>query len=113
MIGAPSCMIMSDSCVGLTLSDELNCLVLRGPVPLQEVSEVLAKARQAAAAAAAVAVDLSEVEHLHAGCVQVLLALRLELETHGRTFRLRGCSDAARRALRLGGLAQWLTEGDA
>jgi anti-anti-sigma regulatory factor len=94
-------------------ADELERLVLRGAVPLQEVNELLSGACRAAESAHGVVVDLTEAEHLHAACIQVLLALRIDVESKQRTFRLQGISDAARRALTLAGLTQWLTEGEA
>jgi anti-anti-sigma regulatory factor len=101
---------MSDTLARLVASAGEQHLVLTGGFSLQDVSDVLTLARTAAEGSGNVVVELQDAGHLHLGCVQVLVALRRELEQRGRSFRVEGTSEAAARALNLAGLP-WLKEG--
>jgi ABC-type transporter Mla MlaB component len=101
---------MSDDQVAAVVGETSSRLVLRGALSLAEVTHVLTAARRLASEAAPVSVELGEVQHLHAACVQVLLALRLKVEGQERSFALGSMSDGARRALTLAGLEQWVKE---
>jgi ABC-type transporter Mla MlaB component len=103
---------MSDAQVAAVVGDESSRLVLKGAMSLAEVSTVLTAARQLASETAPVSVELGEVAHLHAACVQVLLALRLKVEGQQRSFAIGSLSDGARRALTLAGLEQWVKESE-
>ncbi|MEY4577866.1 MAG: hypothetical protein RL701_2569 [Pseudomonadota bacterium] len=85
-------------------------LLIRGPVRLGEVPQLLEHARTVSARALAVEVDLSEAEHLHTAAWQVLMALAQAAEKQQQTFRTIGASDNHRTMLNFLELGHWLPD---
>ncbi len=99
---------MSDVCELAQVASTTH-LVLRGAPSLPDLEGILDVARAAVARETALVVDLTQVRHLHAGCVQILIALRRSVEARGLEFSVR-TSDGAGRALALAGLVAWCGE---
>ncbi len=87
-------------------------LVLRGSLALGDAEALLEKARLAAAGGKAVAIDLSEANHVHTSCLQILAALEKDLVLRGRLFEVVSPSENASRLLSLAGLGRWLVEAE-
>ena len=85
-------------------------LLVRGSLGLSDAALLLGHARLALAGKQDVAVELSQAAHLHAGCVQVLLALERSLVQCGRRFGVERPSAYTTELLKLAGLARWLEE---
>ncbi|MET0389274.1 MAG: STAS domain-containing protein [Polyangiales bacterium] len=83
-------------------------LLIRGPVRLGEVPDLLEHARAASARGMAVELDLSEAEHLHTAAWQVLMALEQDLQTKGLSLSAHHASEQTQNMLEFLELASWL-----
>jgi anti-anti-sigma regulatory factor len=87
-----------------------TALLIRGPVRLGEVPNLLEHARAASARGLPVTVDLSEAEHLHSAAWQVLIALERDLQRRGLRFTPRTPSPQARAMLDFLELGRWASD---
>jgi len=81
-------------------------LALCGAIDAAHVTELLAAAVAACGSGKPVVLDWSRAEHLHAGALQVLLALNTELATQGRPLQIPAFSPAVRDCIAAAGLVQ-------
>jgi ABC-type transporter Mla MlaB component len=90
-------------------------LIVRGPVRLGEVQELLDSARAADALGRDIELDLAAAEHMHVAAWQVLRALERSTLQRGQCFRATDASETALAMLELLNLGAWLvgTEGGA
>lgn len=79
-------------------------MTLRGGIDASHVGELLTASVQVCDSGKPVALDWSEAEHLHAGALQVLLALQTELQSQGRPLLVSDCSLALEDCLEAAGL---------
>jgi len=98
---------MTDTCVEARQVEQGILVVVRGKAPLCEAEILLGQARTAILAGQDIQLDLREVEHLHAGVLQVLIAFERAARKKGVRFELLGQSEPARATLALAGLANW------
>jgi len=93
--------------IGLRAGNDQAVLTLRGAIEAPSICELLAAAVSACASGKPVLVDWSEAEHLHAGALQVLMALKAELTAQERPLRVSDSSEAVRDCIGAAGLAEW------
>jgi anti-anti-sigma regulatory factor len=87
-----------------------HVLVLEATLSLEHVRSLHEAAMRLPRDTASVVVDCAAAEHLDACTLQVLLALKAELETCGRAFRIAGETADVRKYLKLAGLSAHFPE---
>lgn len=80
-------------------------LILHGTFRLDGVRQLYEAAIRSAAISSSLIVDCSEAEQLDGCALQVLLALKREVEGAGGSLRLRGAGEPVRKHFRWAGLA--------
>ena len=100
-------MFLTQKTVTYQRRQEEGTLTLRGCVDIFEAGALHAAVQRALrdSKASAICVNLAEVERLDVSAIQLLLALRREVEAAGRIFLLRECASTKTQPFALLGVA--------
>jgi anti-anti-sigma factor len=91
----------------------LGRVTIEGAPGLDDLAALHAAALTAARAGADVVIDCADVEHLGAAVVQILIALKRDVETAGRRFQLSNLPASVQSFLDITGLGRALADKDA
>jgi len=84
-------------------------IALTGAIDASRVGELLTASVMACAAGKPVLLDWSAADHLHAGALQVLTALAIELASRGQPLTYTSASPAVRQCVETAGLHRALS----